>query len=99
MFGFGGISGPAPVLASTLNIAVFNLCNATGAWFGAGLLNAGVSLRALPALAAAVAAGALAIAGADLAVEHRASRRRAAASAAQVVGTVPSSTPRVDARG
>jgi DHA1 family inner membrane transport protein len=63
-------AGQAPVLASTLNIAAFNLGNAGGAWFGARLLAARVHLRALPLFAAAVAVAALIIAAIGLAFER-----------------------------
>lgn len=49
----------APALASTLNIAAFNLGNALAAWIGAAALDAGVPLSRLPLLSAALAAMAL----------------------------------------
>jgi DHA1 family inner membrane transport protein len=52
----------APNLASTLNQGAFNLGNAIGAWTGGIALSAGASYDALPWLAAAFAASALALA-------------------------------------
>ena len=52
----------APVLASTLNIAAFNLGNAGGAWLGAHLLERHFALSALPVAAALTALVAFAIA-------------------------------------
>jgi DHA1 family inner membrane transport protein len=49
----------APALASTLNIAAFNLGNALAAWIGAAALDAGVPVSRLPLLSAALAAMAL----------------------------------------
>lgn len=45
----------APNLASTLNISAFNLGNAIGASISAAALSAGLGLKAIPLLAAAVA--------------------------------------------
>jgi MFS transporter, DHA1 family, inner membrane transport protein len=67
----------APTLASTLNIAAFNLGNAAGAWLGGSALLHGVELRALPLLAAGEAALATVVAAASLAlVEARTVRGR-----------------------
>jgi MFS transporter, DHA1 family, inner membrane transport protein len=52
----------APTLASTLNIAAFNIGNAGGAWLGSALIDLAVPLRFIPLAAAAVAVVALAIA-------------------------------------
>ena len=52
----------APTLASTLNIAAFNLGNAGGAWLGGALIAGGASLRSLPLAAAVLALLALALA-------------------------------------
>jgi len=52
----------APSLASTLNIAAFNLGNAGGAWLGGALIDTGWPLRVLPLGASTVALLALAIA-------------------------------------
>jgi DHA1 family inner membrane transport protein len=51
----------APALGSTLNIAAFNLGNAFAAWLGAGALQAGVPLSALPLLSAGLALASLAL--------------------------------------
>lgn len=51
----------APALGSTLNIAAFNLGNAFAAWLGAGALQAGTPLSALPLLSAGLALAALAL--------------------------------------
>lgn len=49
----------APALASTLNIAAFNLGNAGAAWLGAQALDAGLALSWLPLLSAGLAIAAL----------------------------------------
>jgi DHA1 family inner membrane transport protein len=49
----------APALASTLNIAAFNLGNAGAAWLGARALQAGFGLAQLPLLSACLALAAL----------------------------------------
>lgn len=49
----------APALASTLNIAAFNLGNAGAAWLGAQALQAGLGLAQLPLLSACLALAAL----------------------------------------
>lgn len=51
----------APTLASTLNIAAFNLGNAGAAWLGARALEAGAPLTLLPLLSAGLAIAALAL--------------------------------------
>jgi len=51
----------APALASTLNIAAFNLGNAGAAWLGGEALRAGLELSWLPALSAGLALVALAV--------------------------------------
>ncbi|TAM53432.1 MAG: MFS transporter [Paraburkholderia sp.] len=51
----------APHLASTLNIGAFNVGNAAGAWLGGLALTHGAKLDALPWVAAAVTAAALAV--------------------------------------
>lgn len=50
-----GEAADAPALASTLNIAAFNLGNAGAAWLGAEALRAGLGLPWLPALSAGLA--------------------------------------------
>ena len=59
----------SPTLASTLNIAAFNLGNAGGAWLGGRLIDAHVPLHLVPLGAAAMALVALAIVGASAALE------------------------------
>lgn len=54
-----GEARDAPALASTLNIAAFNLGNAGAAWLGAQALQAGLGLRWLPLLSAGLALAAL----------------------------------------
>lgn len=49
----------APALASTLNIAAFNLGNAGAAWLGAEAIRAGLGLAQLPLLSAGIALAAL----------------------------------------
>ncbi|MET0482175.1 MAG: MFS transporter, partial [Aestuariivirgaceae bacterium] len=52
----------APNLASTLNIAGFNLGNAFGAFLGGFVIDSGLGLRAVPVAAARVAAAGVALA-------------------------------------
>ena len=54
--------GASQSLASSFNIAAFNLGNALGAWMGGAALDAGLQLRALPLLAAGLPLLALAVA-------------------------------------
>jgi len=61
----------APVLASTLNIAAFNLGNAGGAWLGATLLERHFALAALPVAAALTALVAFAIAAVIALLDRR----------------------------
>jgi DHA1 family inner membrane transport protein len=56
-----GEASDAPALASTLNIAAFNLGNAGAAWLGAEALRAGLGLARLPLLSAGLALAALAL--------------------------------------
>ncbi len=60
----------SPTLASTLNIAAFNLGNAGGAWLGGRLIDAQLPLHVVPLGAAAMALVALAIAGLSIALER-----------------------------
>lgn len=53
----------APNLASTLNQGAFNLGNAAGAWIGSLMLNSGLALTDLSWASAALALGALLLAG------------------------------------
>lgn len=58
-------------LASSLNIAAFNLGNALGAWLGGVAISAGLGLGSLPLVAAAVTAGGLAVALWSLSLDRR----------------------------
>ncbi|MCK9918442.1 MFS transporter [Microbacteriaceae bacterium K1510] len=74
-------AGPTgQTLASSLNIAAFNLGNALGAWIGGVTINAGLGLKALPLVAAAVTAAGLAVAFVSL----RLDRPRIATEAAKI---------------
>ncbi|ENZ83373.1 MFS transporter [Caulobacter vibrioides] len=64
--------GAGQGLASSLNIAAFNLGNAFGAWLGGAVIAHGPGLSAIPLVAAAVPLSALALAGFSLALERRA---------------------------
>jgi DHA1 family inner membrane transport protein len=64
----------SPTLASTLNIAAFNLGNALGAWLGGRLIDAQLPLHFVPLGAAAMALVAIAIAGFSIALEWRGQR-------------------------
>ena len=64
--------GAGQGLASSLNIAAFNLGNAFGAWLGGAVIDHGPGLAAIPLVAAAVPLSALALAGLSLALERRA---------------------------
>jgi DHA1 family inner membrane transport protein len=61
-------------LASSLNIAAFNLGNAFGAWLGGTVIAHGPGLAAVAPIAALVPLSALALAAISLAVERRADR-------------------------
>lgn len=71
--------GAGQSLASSVNIAAFNLGNAGGAWLGGLVIDQGPGLPALPWVAAIVPLAALALAGLSLRLE---AGRRAAVSAA-----------------
>jgi DHA1 family inner membrane transport protein len=60
--------GAGQGLASSLNIAAFNLGNAFGAWLGGAVIAHGPGLAAVPLVAAAVPLSALALAAFSLAV-------------------------------
>lgn len=64
--------GAGQGLASSLNIAAFNLGNAFGAWLGGAVIAHGPGLSAVPLIAAAVPLSALALAGLSLSLERRA---------------------------
>ena len=68
------LAGESPTLASTLNIAAFNLGNALGAWLGGRLIDAQLPLHVVPLGAAAMALVAIAIAGVSAALERRSQR-------------------------
>ena len=63
--------GTGQGLASSLNIAAFNLGNAFGAWLGGAVIAHGPGLSAVPLIAAAVPLSALALAGVSLSMERR----------------------------
>ena len=67
----------APNLASTLNQGAFNLGNATGAWLGGAMIDAGLGYRSLPLAAALVAAVALALTAGAYLLERQAAPVRA----------------------
>lgn len=68
------MAGPAGrTLASSLNIAAFNLGNAFGAWVGSVSLDAGLALGALPLEAAAITALGLVVAVWSMRLDRRAS--------------------------
>jgi len=74
-------AGPAgQTLASSLNIAAFNLGNAIGAWIGGVTIDVGLGLTALPLVAAATTAAGIAVALISL----RLDRPRAAAQAIKI---------------
>jgi DHA1 family inner membrane transport protein len=62
--------GAGQTLASSLNIAAFNLGNAFGAWLGGAILLAGLGLGAIPLIAAAVPLAALALAALSLRLDR-----------------------------
>lgn len=66
--------GPGQGLASSLNIAAFNLGNAFGAWLGGAVIVHGPGLASVPLVAAAVPLSALALAAFSLSLERRAPR-------------------------
>jgi DHA1 family inner membrane transport protein len=64
--------GAGQGLASSLNIAAFNLGNAFGAWLGGAVIAHGPGLGAVPMVAALVPLSALALAAVSLRTERRA---------------------------
>jgi DHA1 family inner membrane transport protein len=64
--------GAGQGLASSLNIAAFNLGNAFGAWLGGAVIAHGPGLKAVPLIAALVPLSALALAAFSLGRERRA---------------------------
>jgi DHA1 family inner membrane transport protein len=69
--------GAGQGLASSLNIAAFNLGNAFGAWLGGAVIAHGPGLSAVPLIAAAVPLSALGLAALSLTLEGRAARAAA----------------------
>jgi DHA1 family inner membrane transport protein len=65
------VAGDAPNLASTLNIAAFNLGNAGGAWLGGAVLAAGHSMPTVSLTGAAVTVAGLLATMASVALERR----------------------------
>ncbi|MDF4002934.1 MFS transporter [Luteibacter sp. PPL201] len=65
------VAGDAPNLASTLNIAAFNLGNAGGAWLGGVVIAAGLGLPAVSLAGAAVTVAGLLATVASVALERR----------------------------
>jgi len=63
--------GAGQGLASSLNIAAFNLGNAFGAWLGGAVIDHGPGLAAVPLVAAVVPLSALALAAFSLSLERR----------------------------
>ena len=64
--------GAGQGLASSLNIAAFNLGNAFGAWLGGAVIAHGPGLAAVPTIASAVPLAALVLAALSLSMERRA---------------------------
>jgi DHA1 family inner membrane transport protein len=65
------VAGDAPNLASTLNIAAFNLGNAGGAWLGGAVLAAGYSMPTVSLTGAAVTVAGLLATMTSVALERR----------------------------
>lgn len=63
--------GAGQTLASSLNIAAFNLGNAFGAWLGGAVLLAGLGLASIPLIGAAVPLAALGLAAVSLWLDRR----------------------------
>jgi DHA1 family inner membrane transport protein len=63
--------GAGQGLASSLNIAAFNLGNAFGAWLGGAVIDHGPGLAAVPLIAAVVPLSALALAAFSLSLERK----------------------------
>jgi len=62
--------GAGQSMASSLNIAAFNLGNALGAWLGGVVIEHGPGLASLPWVAAVLTLGGLAVAGFSVWREH-----------------------------
>lgn len=67
-------AGGAPNLASSVNIAAFNLGNALGAWLGGVTIDHGPGLRAVPSVAAMITAGGLVVALISWQLDRRTTR-------------------------
>jgi DHA1 family inner membrane transport protein len=63
--------GAGQNLASSLNIAAFNLGNALGAWLGGAVIEHGLGLGAVPLAAALVTVAGLVVALLSVALERR----------------------------
>jgi DHA1 family inner membrane transport protein len=74
--------GAGQSLASSFNIAAFNLGNALGAWLGSVVIAHGPGLGALSGVAALLPLAALAISAYGLALERRTPPTRLVADAA-----------------
>ncbi|QDE38392.1 MFS transporter [Luteibacter pinisoli] len=72
------VAGDAPNLASTLNIAAFNLGNAGGAWLGGAVIAAGYGMPVVSLAGAAVTVAGLVATMASVALERRRPARLAA---------------------
>ncbi|HEY4092923.1 MAG TPA: MFS transporter [Luteibacter sp.] len=72
------VAGDAPNLASTLNIAAFNLGNAGGAWLGGAVIAAGFGMPVVSLAGAAVTVAGLLATMASVALERRRPARLAA---------------------
>jgi DHA1 family inner membrane transport protein len=66
----------APSLASSINIAAFNLGNAGGAWLGGVVIDHGPGLGAVPVAAAMISGGGLVLALISAALDRRAEGAR-----------------------
>lgn len=75
--------GAGQGLASSFNIAAFNLGNAIGAWLGGAVINHGLGLGAVPLIAGLVPIAALAVALVAIRMDRRESLRTARFSPAE----------------
>ncbi|TCV95896.1 DHA1 family inner membrane transport protein [Luteibacter rhizovicinus] len=76
------VSGDAPNLASTMNIAAFNLGNAAGAWIGGMVIAGGYGLPAVSLAGAAVAVAGLLVTLGSAAIDRRHTRATVATECA-----------------
>lgn len=79
-------SGAGQSLASSLNIAAFNLGNALGAWAGGATIDYGPGLTAIPLVAMLMPIGALAIAFWSLRLDRRQAALKAAPAGPALCG-------------